>query len=86
MSQLIRKLSFRLHLAALWFDGRLLRALRKRAIEGASDRRAPGLFIDSSVRISGVENLRLSRNVSMHFWSYFGAEGGLTIKEQPLIY
>jgi acetyltransferase-like isoleucine patch superfamily enzyme len=79
MSKLFRKLSFRLYLAASWFDGRLFRALRKYAIEGATGRKAPGLFVDPSVRIAGVENLRLGRNVSMHYWSYFSAEGGLTI-------
>lgn len=79
MSKLIRKLSFRLYLAASWFDGRLFRALRKRALEGAMGAKAPGLFVDSSVRISGVENLKLGRNVSMHYWSYFSAEGGLSI-------
>ncbi len=79
MTSLLRKLSFRLYLAASWFDGRLFRALRKRAIEGATGRKAPGLFVDPSVRISGVQNLRLGRNVSMHYWSYFSAEGGLSI-------
>jgi acetyltransferase-like isoleucine patch superfamily enzyme len=79
MSRLVRKLSFRLYLAASWFDGRLFRILRKRALEGATGCKAPGLFVDSSVRITGVENLKLGRNVSMHYWSYFGAEGGLSI-------
>lgn len=79
MSKLFRKLSFRLYLAASWFDGRLPRALRKLAIEGATGRKAAGLYIDASVRLSGVENLLLGRNVSMHYWSYFSAQGGLMI-------
>lgn len=79
MSGLTRKLWFRAYLAASWFDGRFFRALRRRTLEGATGRRCPGLFVDPTVRITGVESLALGANVSLHYWSYFGAEGGLTI-------
>lgn len=85
MSRLLRKLSFRLYLAASWFDGRLFRAIRRRALEGATGCKAPGLFIDPFVRISGVENLKLGRNVSLHYWSRFSAEGGLSIGDEVAI-
>ncbi|MFC0304856.1 acyltransferase [Rhizorhabdus histidinilytica] len=79
MSRLLRKFWFRVYLAASWFDGRLFRAIRKRALEGATGRKCRGLFIDPTVRITGVDNLMLGTNVSLHYWSYFGAEGGLSI-------
>lgn len=85
MSKLLRKLSFRLYLAASWFDGRLFRAIRRRALEGATGCKAPDLLIDPFVRISGVEKLKLGRNVSMHYWSRFSAEGGLSIGNDAAI-
>ena len=79
MSLLIRKFYFRAYLAVSWFDGRLFRALRKRALEGALGSKLPGLFVDPTVRITGVNKLALGANVSLHYWSYLSAEAGLTI-------
>ena len=79
MTEIVRKLGFRAYLLASIFDGRLFRFLRRKTLEIATGQRLPGLFIDSDVRFSGVNRLKLGRNVSLHYWSFFSAGGGLTI-------
>jgi acetyltransferase-like isoleucine patch superfamily enzyme len=79
MGRTIQKLSFRVYLLSMRLDGRIMRILRRRALESATGRRLPGLYIDSDVRISGVEKLAIGSNVSLHSLSFISAQGGLTI-------
>lgn len=79
MKRIIRKLGFRAYLLATRFDGRIMRLVRRKALETATGRPLPGLYTDSDVRISGVENLVIGHNVSLHCWSFISAHGGLTI-------
>ncbi len=79
MSRTVRKIGFRAYLLAMRFDGRVFRLWRRKALEMATGRPLPGLYIDSEVRIAGAEQLVMGRNVSLHCWSYLSAQGGLTI-------
>lgn len=76
---IIRKIGFRFYIAASWFDGRLFRFLRRKSLELATGRRIPLAFIDPDVRITGASTLKLGRNVSLHYWTFLSADGGLTI-------
>lgn len=79
MERIIRKIAFRLYLVASWLDGRLFRYLRRKTLEIALGQPLPGLYTDSDVRISGINTLRMGRNVSLHCWSFLSVQGGLTI-------
>lgn len=79
MERIFRKIGFRFYLLAMQFDSRLMRLLRRKSLEIATGQPLPGFYIDADVRIAGVENLSIGRNVSMHYWSYFSAQGGLKI-------
>ena len=79
MERIIRKIGFRLYLIAMRFEGRVMRFLRRKALEIATGQTLPGFYIDADVCLSGVENLVIGCNVSLHLWSYVSAEGGLTI-------
>lgn len=85
MRMIIRKIAFHLYELASWRDGRTFRALRRRLLEIALGQALPGLYVGPTVRFSGVDKLRIGRNVSMHYWSLFSADGGLTIGDNVSI-
>jgi acetyltransferase-like isoleucine patch superfamily enzyme len=85
MHRIIKKIAFRLYLLVMRFDGRLMRHVRRKALEIAIGQKLPGFYIDPDVRISGVENLVIGRNVSLHYWSFISAHGGLTIGDDVAI-
>lgn len=85
MQRIVSKIAFRVYLLVMRFDGRLMRQLRRKALEIASGQSLPGFYIDPDVRISGVENLVVGRNVSLHYWSLVSAHGGLTIGDDVAI-
>lgn len=85
MVRIIPRLALRLYMLAMRFDGRLMRLLRRKALEIATGQPLPGLYTDSDVRIAGAENLVIGRNVSLHYWSFISAQGGLTIGDDVAI-
>lgn len=85
MARIIPRLALRVYLLAMRFDGRLMRHLRRKALEIATGRPLPGLYTDADVRIAGAENLVIGSNVSLHYWSFFSAQGGLTIGDDVAI-
>lgn len=85
MGLILRKLAFRVYLLAMRFEGRIMRLLRRKALEAATGQVLPGFYIDADVRISGVDNLVIGRNVSLHCWSFVSAQGGLTIGDDVAI-
>jgi len=85
MGRIIRKLGFRAYLLGMRLDGRIMRLWRRKALEIATGRALPGLYIGSDVRILDTENLVIGRNVSLHCWSFISAHGGLTIGDDVAI-
>jgi acetyltransferase-like isoleucine patch superfamily enzyme len=85
MGRIIRKLGFRAYLLGMRLDGRIMRLWRRKALEIATGRPLPGLYIGSDVRIFDTENLVIGRNVSLHCWSFISAQGGLTIGDDVAI-
>lgn len=85
MERIVRKIGFRVYLIAMRFEGRIMRLLRRKALEIATGQPLPGFYIDADVRLSGVEYLVIGRNVSLHCWSFVSAEGGLTIGDDVAI-
>jgi len=79
MGSIIKKLGFRAYLVVMRFDGRLVRLLRRKALEIATGRSLPGLYTGSDVRIAGADRLVMGRNVSLQHWGFISAQGGLTI-------
>lgn len=76
---LARKAAFRLYLLACVSDICPLRILRRTLLSYILGKRLEHVVIDGSVRITGVQNLRLGRNVSIHHYSFIIADGGITI-------
>ena len=85
MQHLIRKIAFRLYLLASCIGGSYCRRLRSFLLQVAMGQRIPGLHIDRSVVITGIENCHLGKNVSLHRWSYLSADGGLVIGDDVAI-
>ena len=85
MQAIIKKIAFRLYLFASCMGGSCSRVLRRILLEFATGRRLPGLYLDRSVVITGIEKLILGKNVSLHRWSYLSADGGLVIGDDVAI-
>jgi len=85
MRRIIRKLAYRAYLIGLRLDGRIMRLWRRKALEIATGRDLPGLYVGPDVRIFDTENLVIGRNVSLHCWSFISAHGGLTIGDDVAI-
>ena len=85
MQALIKKIAFRFYLLASCMGGSCSRVLRRIFLEFATGSRLPGLYLDRSVVITGIGNLILGKNVSLHRWSYLSADGGLVIGDDVAI-
>jgi len=77
--RLIGKIAFRVYLATSLLDWRIARWLRILSLETILKKKHLGLIVDSSVVFTGIERLKMGRNVSIHKWCYISADGGLEI-------
>jgi len=73
------KIAFRVYLATSLIDWRIARWLRVMSLETIFKRKRLGLIVDSSVVFTGIERMKIGRNVSIHKWCYISANGGLEI-------
>lgn len=76
---IIKKLAFRAYLTCCWTDQRFMRRFRRWLLTLILETPLNGMVIDRTVRISGVENLEMGHDVSIHWGSYLSAEGGIII-------
>lgn len=79
------KIAYKLYLVASFADLQLLRWFRKIMLRHVLKSPLDGLVVDSSVIFTGIENLTLGTNVSIHYWSYISANGGLSIGDDVAI-
>lgn len=78
-NSIVKKLAFRVYLACCWSDQAFMRRCRRWLLSLILESPLYGLVIDRTVRISGVDQLHLGHDVSIHWDSYLSAEGGITI-------
>lgn len=79
MVNIAKKVCYRIYCAFLSFDGRIFRKFKCVLLRCLTGCRLEDLYVGPDVFISGYQNLKIGKNFSCHRWSYFSAEGGLTI-------
>jgi len=82
---IIDKLAFRIYCVFTFADIRFTRWVRRKCLSFLLQSRLTGLIVDRTVYLSGIENLSLGSNVSIHQWSFISAEGGLSIGDNVSI-
>jgi len=80
-----QKIAFKIYRILCFADLRILRWLRKTALRHILKLPLRGLVVEGSVIFTGIGNLKLGNNVSIHNWSFISADGGLCIGDNVAI-